>query len=460
MSQIDVSPQGYNYGINPRNKNPFWGDATIIVPEITINADIDEDEVNPDPHVDVTKTGTDEEPTFDMTFYNIKGDKGDAGEQGPQGVQGVQGPQGEQGPQGVQGIQGVQGVQGEPGAPGITPVITASAMLIAGRPESVEVEKTGTDAAPNFNFKFIAPKWPYNSRQRINNLGELKDFMISAGDNDVYGFCIRLFASKDEVEVGDDEWEEVSIPVLPYTQPQPHDVSKTAYHFGEEYVTPSVFPISNQQSYSNMQVKEIDMITISDYTERELHISDDKEYKTPYDGRLKHPRFSIHKEPWYSVEIDEDGYTDDSTRTRIGDLYRMKVYSNPNVLYNIEAKDKTGYYLDDMNVNSLTLGFLEVTLGLEYAYENGVRVDDIEHWFIRTPNLYEDWHWFDDEHVSISYPEINNVHSYNAGTQGNDTLADVKFYGNWVELDTSYNYIDNIELFMEFRYFIDEEVSE
>lgn len=99
----------------------------------------------------------------------IQGIQGPQGEQGQQGEQGVQGPQGEkgekgdkgdtgeQGPQGLQGIQGVQGEQGPRGAKGAkgnvgtTPVISATVETL-GEGEAATVTKTGTDAAPIFNF--------------------------------------------------------------------------------------------------------------------------------------------------------------------------------------------------------------------------------------------------------------------------------------------------------------------
>lgn len=99
----------------------------------------------------------------------VQGIQGPQGEQGQQGEQGVQGPQGEkgdkgdkgdtgeQGPQGLQGVQGVQGEQGpkgdkgDKGDTGATPVISATVETL-GEGEAATVTKTGTDAAPIFNF--------------------------------------------------------------------------------------------------------------------------------------------------------------------------------------------------------------------------------------------------------------------------------------------------------------------
>ena len=105
---------------------------TGATPNITMNATTDN--TTGTPAVQVTKTGTDENPIFTLAFTGLKG---------------------EQGIQGIQGEQGVQGETGATGATGATPSITMTASVDAnvGTP-SVSVYKTGTDENPLFNFAF------------------------------------------------------------------------------------------------------------------------------------------------------------------------------------------------------------------------------------------------------------------------------------------------------------------
>ena len=143
------------------------------------------------PAVTVTRTGTDAAPNFDFYFENLKGERGVAG---PTGETGPQGPSGNDGVtpnitatgsvtnttgvpsvtitktgtdlaptfdfaftniKGEQGVQGEAGRNGADGSDGVTPIIscTASADDVVGIP-NVVVTRSGTDAAPNYDFAF------------------------------------------------------------------------------------------------------------------------------------------------------------------------------------------------------------------------------------------------------------------------------------------------------------------
>ena len=143
------------------------------------------------PAVTVTKTGTDAAPNFDFYFENLKGERGI---QGPQGETGSQGPSGNDGVtpnitasgsvtnttgipsvtitktgtdlaptfdfaftniKGDQGIQGDPGRNGNDGSDGVTPIISATASVddAVGIP-NVVITRSGTDAAPNYDFAF------------------------------------------------------------------------------------------------------------------------------------------------------------------------------------------------------------------------------------------------------------------------------------------------------------------
>lgn len=143
------------------------------------------------PAVTVTKTGTDAAPNFDFYFENLKGERGVAG---PTGETGPQGPSGNDGVtpnitatgsvtnttgvpsvtitktgtdlaptfdfaftniKGEQGVQGEAGRNGADGSDGVTPIISATASVddAVGIP-NVVITRSGTDAAPNYDFAF------------------------------------------------------------------------------------------------------------------------------------------------------------------------------------------------------------------------------------------------------------------------------------------------------------------
>lgn len=91
--------------------------------------------VSPDPGIpscNVVRSGTDETPNFTFNFEGLKGEPGEQGEQGEAGTDGTD---------------------------GVTPSVSATASVspVTGTP-SVVVTRSGTDAAPNFDFAFAGLK--------------------------------------------------------------------------------------------------------------------------------------------------------------------------------------------------------------------------------------------------------------------------------------------------------------
>ena len=183
-----LSRKGYEYGITPKGTHPFWDQTG----EITgVNATVDVDDTTGTPSASVDNSYEEGIVTLDFHFSGLKGEtgaKGDPGDPGPQG----DGPIGAtpvisatatadntssatptvqvtksgtdanpsfafafSGLKGQKGDTGDPGSQGIPGTNGVTPVITANATVDSntGTP-SVNVTKTGSDAAPTFNFAF------------------------------------------------------------------------------------------------------------------------------------------------------------------------------------------------------------------------------------------------------------------------------------------------------------------
>ena len=139
---MSISPQGYLMGDDPKSQNPFWGEGEDSdVNKIYATASVDDGIGTPG--VSVTKTVSGNDITFDFRFDNLKGAPGTPGTPGAPGAPGKPGEPGEPGP------KGDPGEPGEPGTPGTTPVITITATQNG---DPVTVTKTGTDAAPSFNF--------------------------------------------------------------------------------------------------------------------------------------------------------------------------------------------------------------------------------------------------------------------------------------------------------------------
>lgn len=98
-----ISPQGYNYGVDPKNTNPFWVPAGR---EIYLQAHATVDNSVGTPSVQVTDEGMGDYHDFLFAFSNLKGDPGETGPQGPQGPAGADGEVGPQGPAGETGADG------------------------------------------------------------------------------------------------------------------------------------------------------------------------------------------------------------------------------------------------------------------------------------------------------------------------------------------------------------------
>lgn len=110
--------------------------ATGVTPQITATATVDQTTGNA--AVNVTKTGTDTNPSFRFDFTGLKGDRGERGEQGQAGA---------------------NGNDGATGATGATPDIAVNATVddTTGSP-SVQVTKSGTLENPVFDLAFSGLK--------------------------------------------------------------------------------------------------------------------------------------------------------------------------------------------------------------------------------------------------------------------------------------------------------------
>ena len=115
MSQ-PLNPQGYNYGKDPVNTNPFWGGGEGEI--ISIEAEAHVDGTTGTPSVEVENKGTSLNPVFDFQFSGLKGETGAKGDTGETGAQGPAGPQGPKGDTGETGAAGPQGPKGDTGATG------------------------------------------------------------------------------------------------------------------------------------------------------------------------------------------------------------------------------------------------------------------------------------------------------------------------------------------------------
>lgn len=136
-------------GVNVSDDGTISVDATSggggvgKTPVITASASVS-DTVGT-PAVAVSKTGTDEEPHFDFTFINLKGEKGERGEKG-ESITGPRGPKGDPG----ESITGPQGEQGEAGySPTATVIQDEDGATITITSKPGDVEETTTAKVKN-----------------------------------------------------------------------------------------------------------------------------------------------------------------------------------------------------------------------------------------------------------------------------------------------------------------------
>lgn len=80
-----ISPQGYQLGADPKNKNPFWDEGGEDSSVNRIYATATVDDKTGVPKVDTSKTVSGSDITFNFGFHNIKGEKGETGPEGPAG---------------------------------------------------------------------------------------------------------------------------------------------------------------------------------------------------------------------------------------------------------------------------------------------------------------------------------------------------------------------------------------
>lgn len=83
MAEQNLNPQGYNYGLEPKNINPFWGNGGGgDIGDININVYVGEEVGTPYGYCEKYKDEETGEWNLDFHFENIKGEQGEPGEPG------------------------------------------------------------------------------------------------------------------------------------------------------------------------------------------------------------------------------------------------------------------------------------------------------------------------------------------------------------------------------------------
>lgn len=166
----NVSPEGYVYGTTPVNTNPFW-DNSQNIEDITASASVDANAGTPSVELNVTKNDVGV-ANLEFKFHNLKGQTGTSGNveadatvdnnTGTPSVTVEKTYPTEDTTKftfnfhNIKGAPGTPGAKGADGTDGVTPVITATATVdnTSSDTPTCDVTKSGTDAAPTFNFAF------------------------------------------------------------------------------------------------------------------------------------------------------------------------------------------------------------------------------------------------------------------------------------------------------------------
>ena len=83
MAEQNLNPQGYNYGLEPKNINPFWGNGGGgDIGDININVYVGEEVGTPYGYCEKYQDEETGEWNLDFYFENIKGEQGEPGEPG------------------------------------------------------------------------------------------------------------------------------------------------------------------------------------------------------------------------------------------------------------------------------------------------------------------------------------------------------------------------------------------